>query len=1090
MATQFTGNDKANLLSTALTADSGDNIAITSTSDATALGLGEKDTIVLGKDVTSFTASGGTENDTILVSGTATGSNIQGNRGDDTIRVTGELKTTSVKGGENADTIHISSGLTSASVFGGEGNDSITFDKSTADITSTLFQDGQDNNKFAITSQSFSASSLIAGSGVDDITLTVGNGIKNSTIKAEAANDKITISSDITGSVVAGGDGNDETTLSGAIQSSTIYGGSGNDSITASIGANEIDNSVIQDGGGNNVFKVTSTSTIEDFTVQGGTGSDSLSVTANSEDLTFKGGADSDSILVTGTLTDSTLYGGSGSDTFAVTGAVTSSLLQSGSGKNIYDLGAATSATIVGGTGVDSVSVAGTLKGAYTLNDGNDVLAVTGAGSNDVDATIKMGAGNDSVFASAELTGSVYLGTGKDTIQIDDKATTALIQTSGSDNNVFKLDDADTITLIAGDGNDSLIAAAGITYADGTFGAGDDTVNLDGALDNSIIKLEKGDDDFDLDVASTTSTIYGGEGADTINFAKKTTKFVVSDTQGVAKITFTEGLEDTTVTTGDSADTVANTGTNTTKLSSIALGGGNDTLTTGAVAFEGSSITAGDGADSIKLGAGVAKSGTTTSSIFLGAGNDSLSIATTVEGAEITSSAGDNLIDISNGGANTTGGTSAVGITLGSGADTVAFGTTAAAQIGGETTIKLGGGSDLLIAGDNGSTGFTLYGGDGTDTVSFREAQTGDDAFFTNVTSIEHVEYVESSNKTLTLAAKAQAAGIVSATVNGTTGNIDASTYTTAVGLTLTAGSTTSDLTGGLGADTLIGGAGNSALVTKDGNDVITGDEGVDTFTIDGAAAQTVTINDFGTGGNETLTATNALATVNMTIKAATGVVAQNADQKAVVNVTMTDDINAGATVSFDAIGGGAGEKGFNVSSADNNNGIKIIGSIETDTITAGAGKDTLDGGKGADSITGGGGIDDFLYTTADSVILSASTFAGAVYAAGDTMTFANGVDVITGFTAGTGGSKFVGSNAGVPTTAIGQATANGLAGGTTYFLSGAWTTSTNVFTIAADGAGADTMILEGDGANVTANDDINILIGVDSDDFVAANFT
>ena len=87
MASQFTGTDKANLLSTALTEDSGDNIAITATSDAVATGLGEKDTIVLGKDITNFTASGGTDNDTILVSGNATGSDIQGNRGDDTLRI-------------------------------------------------------------------------------------------------------------------------------------------------------------------------------------------------------------------------------------------------------------------------------------------------------------------------------------------------------------------------------------------------------------------------------------------------------------------------------------------------------------------------------------------------------------------------------------------------------------------------------------------------------------------------------------------------------------------------------------------------------------------------------------------------------------------------------------------------------------------------------------------------------------------------------------------------------------------------------------------------------------------------------------------
>ena len=111
MASQFTGTDKANLLSTALTEDSGDNIAITATSDAVATGGDGADKILLGKDVSGFTASGGTGADSVSVTASATSSDIQGNRGADTIRVTGELTSTSVKGGEDNDTIHISGGL-------------------------------------------------------------------------------------------------------------------------------------------------------------------------------------------------------------------------------------------------------------------------------------------------------------------------------------------------------------------------------------------------------------------------------------------------------------------------------------------------------------------------------------------------------------------------------------------------------------------------------------------------------------------------------------------------------------------------------------------------------------------------------------------------------------------------------------------------------------------------------------------------------------------------------------------------------------------------------------------------------------------
>ena len=57
MATEFTGSDKANLLSTALTADSGDNIAITATSDAVVTGLDKKDTIKCISDSSVFVFS-------------------------------------------------------------------------------------------------------------------------------------------------------------------------------------------------------------------------------------------------------------------------------------------------------------------------------------------------------------------------------------------------------------------------------------------------------------------------------------------------------------------------------------------------------------------------------------------------------------------------------------------------------------------------------------------------------------------------------------------------------------------------------------------------------------------------------------------------------------------------------------------------------------------------------------------------------------------------------------------------------------------------------------------------------------------------
>ena len=84
------------------------------------------------------------------------------------------------------------------------------------------------------------------------------------------------------------------------MQSKTsLYGGSGNDTIRATLGDNELDDSLIQDGAGNNTFIVTANTTVDTLTVKGGSGKDELSITADTEDFSFKGGAESDSVLVT-----------------------------------------------------------------------------------------------------------------------------------------------------------------------------------------------------------------------------------------------------------------------------------------------------------------------------------------------------------------------------------------------------------------------------------------------------------------------------------------------------------------------------------------------------------------------------------------------------------------------------------------------------------------------------------------------------------------------------------------------------------------------------------------------------------------------
>ena len=138
-----------------------------------------------------------------------------------------------------------------------------------------------------------------------------------------------------------------------------------------------------------------------------------------------------------------------------------------------------------------------------------------------------------------------------------------------------------------------------------------------------------------------------------------------------------------------------------------------------------------------------------------------------------------------------------------------------------------------------------------------------------------------------------------------------------------------------------------------------------------------------------TLAGAARLATVDATT--ATGVVTVSAANTGVA-VTMTANSNSTAVNTLtggafaDSITGGAG--------AD-----VLVGGLGADTINGGAGADDITGGAGADLMNGGAGIDTFnTGVDGDSVVSSLATFAGATVAAGDTLAFANGVDVITGF--------------------------------------------------------------------------------------------
>jgi len=189
----------------------------------------------------------------------------------------------------------------------------------------------------------------------------------------------------------------------------------------------------------------------------------------------------------------------------------------------------------------------------------------------------------------------------------------------------------------------------------------------------------------------------------------------------------------------------------------------------------------------------------------------------------------------------------------------------------------------------------------------------------------------------------------------------------------------------------------------------------------------------------------------------------------------------AGQSTSATLFTGGAGADTFIGNSGDD---ILNAGGGTTNSLTGGAGDDTYNLGDGTDTV-GQTGTGQSTARTAQSIAT-----AGSI-AAGDTITFGNGLDVVNNFNAS--GDLLDVTTPGTFATIIGQDSAN-LDELTTFFASGAYNSTTGVFSIAANGTGADTLILENSG---TAAEDVLstattafVLVGVDSDDLTTADLT
>jgi S-layer protein len=304
-----------------------------------------------------------------------------------------------------------------------------------------------------------------------------------------------------------------------------------------------------------------------------------------------------------------------------------------------------------------------------------------------------------------------------------------------------------------------------------------------------------------------------------------------------------------------------------------------------------------------------------------------------------------------------------------------------------------------------------------------------------------------------------------------TSGNTSAS-----ANVTIKGGAGNDTLAGNAGNDTISGGAGTDGITMTVGTDIVTGGAGVDTYTTTEALmiANSGTTATFDGGAGTDILLFGEAAVINVV----------DADFR---GFTSVETLTTGAGANNVVMAGLADAAGF----------TSIIGGSAVDTFTisdlAFDNALTIDLAAGADVLalsTDTGQVVTVNQDQADSVVASggnANASSNAITAT-ETLVFNNSLDTITGFTGGTDKIDF--TNTGAAVTGIGVSE-NDLTENTIFFLSGAMSGTT--FTIAADGAGADTIVFENEGT--AANDDLAttnnfiLLSGTDSDDLTATTF-
>jgi Ca2+-binding RTX toxin-like protein len=902
---------------------------------------------------------------------------------------------------------------------------------------------------------------------------------------------------------LSGGAGNDTIDGKGAPTGAvdTIDGGAGDDSLTGGSGKDSI-----SDGAGND-------------TVSAGDGIDTITVGTGNDSI--DGGAGNDTITGGENIgTSDTIAGGTGTDTLTMTLASVGQTPTISGVENIYTsfntstfLDAAnitdlSTLRIEAGIAGAAVTVKNLATGA-TLSVTDDATLGGTAGNlttvtvdtvADAAVTIKLDDNNNAATAAASsVTG----------ITVTDAATLNITSTGGSSTNVLSHDVDGAISLDDTDTTALTITASAYGEIDVT---GQNVTNSSNLTSFSATAATYGDVDLgtiaDIEKVQTITLTASGESAD-VTVGAMGAGTASTAVQTISMTASSGGTISTAAITGSGSNmdsfTYSATGTNSTVTPGGAITTGNANINSvtisaddrGTVTAASGDLTVGSGIisaidlDATNRGSVNLSGFVSNSTGSVAAGNWTFNTATrgTLTMDTNTSISTDGnlaLLSVVVGEDSTlTGAGNAVIKAAGTVTDTVltvsSDATTSGALTLGETdAIHTDGIVTLSADATNGATidvvGLTFTALDivldgSSDITASYNPNSGSgktEVTFDGTANALDVHNADTDESTIT-----------SLVVNlGSSSGTNSWDSTRASKLTYTGGSGADRVNGTAGADSVTGGA---------GDDVLYGTSRTETYLIATQAGDgtiTITVN----GVTNSYTATDA----DEDKSGAALVTAINGDYATTGGALASYAAGSDTlTVTYNTYFGTPGTAG----GTDTTAAVTVTVTNEgtnagNDTIDGGTGADTIQGGAGADTITlGSGGADDVVLlagatNTGISTAASASSFAAATIANGDTMTFGNGVDVINGFTTGT--DDFFVSTATVafentaPTTLIGATEAD-IAEDTIHSARGNYVASTGVFTFAADGA--DTLLAINDGTAaddaLSTNTNIQILVGV-----------